>query len=152
MWIKFNSDGIKISLKITDYSADHNDYPWATTSLYISFDDVIKYSIEHAEILENADLENIRETLFATLSHQLKSPKSIYFAEPDLEFTFKPNFMELRINFWHNGCTTGNGIFISFGKKDMKQLYLYLSLITQEINLTDPRIISLIQNNILYKD
>jgi len=79
--------------------------------------------------------------------------------EPDFTFIFTPKdlnmsidiSMELRVNLWNEGLTC-NYFSTTFSRKKIEQLYLYLSLITNKIEKNDYRIISLIENGIIYGD
>lgn len=171
MWFKIDLDGMTFELKIKNYMPNQTlDGSWAKVSYYFKFHDVINYSADNCELLLNCEIDDIRDYIEKLLNDKLNKKINYECIEPDFNFIFNPKYdlsndpsyvylqpgteivdidMELKVNLWNGGLTT-NYFSTTFGRREIEQLYLYLSLITRKIKIEDLRVKKLIDSGIIY--
>lgn len=172
MWIKFNLDGMDFNLKIENYEPNQTfDGKWVQVSFDFEFKDIIKYKKEKTEILLCAEIDEIRKYLYDLLNDKFIYKEHYECIEPDFEFFFYPKYdiknnknlifikssstsvvdigFELKVNLW-NECLSCNNFSTFWERNDIEKLYLYLSLITKKILISDERIIKLIDSKVIY--
>ena len=151
MWISFNLNGMLLKIKIEN----HNNSDYVELSFVYQFKDIISYKKDNQKILQCKDIDTIKDRLKELLDNTLKKDDTYFCYEPDFNFEFiGGKWLTVNTYLWDNdnrtGQITNNKISITLGIKEIKQLYLYLKLITGEIDLKDNEIKQLIADNIIY--
>lgn len=151
MWIEFNIDGMLFNLKIDDYNVS-NEY--VNISFEYKFKDIINYKKYSQKILLSKDIYNIKDIIRKLLNNELKNDEVYQCFEPDFSFEFlNSKWLKIDTYLWSNedktNQITNNMISITLGIKEIEQLYNYLKLIMNEININDSVIKEMINNNII---
>lgn len=167
MWLKLNLEDLKFEFKIDKYIPKKED-SWTKVSLHIYMKNAIDYKINYQEILDNYDVDIIRDNLKKLLNDELEEDDELSFAEPDLEFYLSPKqdlrdnpnlvyvkegheiadvTMDLKMNLWdEKGALTSNYISTTFDRKEIEAFYYYLCLITNVLDKEDDNIKKLIKD------
>ena len=154
MWISFNLDDMLFKLKIERLN-NTNDY--LDVSFEYQFKNIINYKKYNQKILLHNDIDIIKNKIKELLDNELKNDDIYYCYEPDFNFEFiGGKWLTINTYLWNNderiGQITNNKISITLELNDIRQLYLYLKLITNEIDLNDNEIKKLINNNTIYNE
>lgn len=154
MWISFNLDDMLFKLKIERLN-NTNDY--LDVSFEYQFKNIINYKKYNQKILLHNDIDIIKNKIKELLDNKLKNDDIYYCYEPDFNFEFiGGKWLTINTYLWNNderiGQITNNKISITLELNDIRQLYLYLKLITNEIDLNDNEIKKLINNNTIYNE
>lgn len=154
MWISFNLDDMLFKLKIERLN-NTNDY--LDISFEYQFKNIINYKKYNQKILLHNDIDIIKNKIKELLDNKLKNDDIYYCNEPDFNFEFiGGKWLTINTYLWNNderiGQITNNKISITLELNDIRQLYLYLKLITNEIDLNDNEIKKLINNNTIYNE
>lgn len=157
MWLKLDVEGLKFELKIEDYIPNQTiDGKWANVSFDFEFQNIIKYSRSHNELLMCFEIDELICHIKNLLEDKIEEPEILEEIEPDFTFIFNPKDkqksgidMEMKVRLWDGGLTC-NYFSTTFGRDEIEQLYLYLSLITNKIEKDDLRIKKLIEKGIIY--
>lgn len=169
MWLKLELEGIDFRFRISRYKGN----PWCKVDLKLKAKKWLNYNMVHREVLEYDDVERICDRIEALLNNKFDKPKSISFAEPDLEFILHPSFdirnnsnvlyvgegleildvtMELIVSFWdEDGALTANQLKLVFDREDIEKLYCYLKYVAGRINEEDKTLQKLIADGIIYE-
>lgn len=160
MWIKLNSDGLKVELKIEKYIPNQTiDGEWTSVSFNFEFQDIIKYTKNDSELILCSEVDDLISYMENLLENKLTQKEEYGCIEPDFLFVFNPKklnppidaSMELKINLWHGGLTC-NYFSTTFGIEEIEQLYLYFLLISNKISKNDERILTLIKSGVIYEN
>lgn len=156
MWISFNLNDMLFKLKIDKYKLNHSDNEYVEMSYEYSFKNIINYKKDNQKVLLCKDIDNLKDIIKSLLDKTLKSDDTYYCYEPDFSFDFiSGKWLKITTYLWNNdnriGKITNNEISITLELKEIEQLYLYLKLITNEIDINNNDIKKLLKNNILIK-
>ena len=157
MWIRLDLEGLKFELKIEDYLPNQTlDGKWSNVSFNFEFQNIIKYSQNRSENMLCYEIDELILNMEDLLNDRLIERKVVEEIEPDFTFIFNPKDeqkkgidMEMKVRLWDGGLTC-NYFATTFGREEIEQLLLYLSLITGKIESEDLRIKKLIENGIIY--
>lgn len=159
MKIKLDLEGMKFELQIENYNKDYNqDDNFIKATYSFEFKDIIKYRKENDEVFLSSEINKLRDYLKDLLDDKMDDIIDYNCVEPDFEFIFNPRDkendididMELRL-YLYNPMLTCNYISVLFNRDNTEKLYLYLSLITDQIKEEDKKIKELINKQILIK-
>ena len=159
MWIKFDKDGLLLELKIYNYiKNDENRY--VKLSFNYKFKEIINYKKEDQEILLCKDIDNLKKMLYDFLNDKLtdkyKPTETLYCYEPDFYFEFiGDRWLTINTYLWNNenrkGQITNNMISTTLEKEQVRQLYLYLKLQLNEIDMNNKEIVEMLNCGIIYE-
>ena len=174
MWFHLDLDGIDFHFRISQYRKsikDIWDEQWCKVDLTLQNGNWLNYQTS-SEMLLSCEVEQLNAKLIDLLSNKLQSQEDLEFIEPDLSFilnpqkdlTLDPNYtyvapgheivdidVDVHVHLW-NGGLTSNYISLSFGREDIEALDAYLKLITNQVQVDDPSIKKLIDNDIIRFD
>lgn len=152
MWIQFNLKGMLFRLKIDNYTS--NDESYVSTAYEYEFKDIINYKRYDMEVLLCRNINILKEMVRKLLNNELKEDDFYYCYEPDFNFEFQGDrWLVINTYLWNNEDMTqitDNKISIVLEDKKIEELYNYLKLVTNEIDINNQYIKKMISNNVIY--
>ena len=114
---------------------------WCKVSLKIE-NEYFKYEINNSEILNEEDIEYLIKQVDMLLNGKIAEDEYIDFIEPYLEVilhpakqSFSEDTIDIRINLLQNGELSADFYNLCIGRKEIKQLLIYLNEVMLTIKL-----------------
>lgn len=155
MWFELDVSGIKIKLKIKNYTTTNRenwDSEWCKCDFIFCSDDWLNYNKANDEVLLSSEIDEISDALTKLLDNENTEVKEIRCIEPDFIFKLFPQkdlrndpsytyvrpgyeiqdiHLEWIIYFWNDGLTD-NYFTITLYRDDIASLRDYLELVRNQ--------------------
>lgn len=159
MWLKLDSEGMKIELQINNYELSNKE-DWddqrCAVDFAFKFPECIDYVRNHNGIILSCEVEMLEEKINNFLHNKILNGEVIELLEPDFVFELLPRIdaigtgvcrgvtsenklstplMKWKVNLW-NGGLTDNYFSTTLGEKDLRIFRDYLRLVmgTMDVN------------------
>ena len=175
LWLRLDIGGIDLHFRISHYrksTEEKWDTQWCEIDLTLQASNWLNYHISSSEIMLSLEVESLRDGIKALLNDELSEVDTHECIEPDFQFVLypkqdvrnnpgvlyvKPGFeiadvdMEFVVTFWdRDGALSSNRLVLSFGRRELERLLLYLQLVTGLISENDEMITNMISEGSLY--
>lgn len=172
MLLKFDLDGINVTLQIKNYrKASHDDWDttWCKVDCSFVSEPWLQYQKTNDEIFLAQEIDDLADLFENLLTDQAKEPIKYPCMEPDFEFLlypkhdirdnpkvvyFKPGCeivdigAEWKVSFWHDGLTA-NYLSLYLDRKDIECLLAYFQLVSGRISMDAPVVRKLVEEGII---